>query len=657
MGLCKMFNLWVDVHPTISKQLIVEPRDDFYSTDVLDIQSKLANDKDLIQLPMGKLDASDYDFTYKSDKDELNTRYEGQYQEVYGRRRILSQNDFVTKKKKVDVIFSPTVLSAPTGDDKVISTIIALDNTGQRKPIDHNIRILYYGGMKNCSTVWGMNGGVGGNVILNPLTQYPYAGHFSDPYNSLEDINFGLVKEVYYESQTATPITVNNNNLYNKYYSRMLAEYTDSESKIVTGWFNVNPSDFKLWTFDKLYYFENAYFRLQKIYNYNPTNSKLTKCDFLYLTDAPAFTPEDLGLDGDNPVITGPPAGTLDVGETKPTAGSKAQFFGDGNTTLGKSVTVNGTDNYVSDKSYYIDINGDGNTIESGSKNVFITGDDNTITSGFENITLINTYGVTVSESNVTYIDGIKQMENYITVNKFGEAIDCDSGVLTDIWDGADGATSTDIWVPPTTARIHAVVSTSASDSFAPAIGTQLVRIYGLVDWDTDETSEVITMNGTTPVNTVNSYVIIHRMICETWGTGGVNIGVITATAATDLTITATILARANQTQMCIYGIPSTQYLDVVEFGASMVKGAGATQRGDGEILLMIDPDTNAINNTAWTNKENFLIVEGNNPWRHDYGTDTPKRFTGPCILKIQVTANSNNTKVLGYFDAKLYNT
>ena len=30
-------------------------------------------------------------------------------------------------------------------------------------------------------------------------------------------------------------------------------------------------------------------------------------------------------------------------------------------------------------------------------------------------------------------------------VNKFGEAIDCDSGVLTDLWDGANGALSTDV--------------------------------------------------------------------------------------------------------------------------------------------------------------------------------------------------------------------
>lgn len=407
-SLCKMFNLWVDVHPTKSKTLIIEPREDYLSNDVLKIESKLANNRDLDKFPMARVDASDYLFTYKADRDELNERYEGQYSQIYGQRRIVNQNDFVNSFKKTEIIFSPTVLSAPDTSDKVISTIIGLDNSNQRKPIDHNIRILFYGGLKPCSTVWGMNGGTGGNVVLTQfsLTEYPYAGHFNDPYNATEDINFGLVQEVYYQSQTATPISVNNSNLYNKYYAKMLQEYTDKESKIVTGYFNIDPADFRNWTFDKLYYFENAYFRLQKIYNYNPTNSDLTKCDFLYLVNAPEFEYEDLDLDGDNPVIVGPVTGTLDTDETKPISGGKSQFFGDGNNTDGNSVTVNGKFNEVAADSYYIDINGDSNKVESNVKNVLITGDNNVISSGFENVTLINTNGVTVTESNTTYING-----------------------------------------------------------------------------------------------------------------------------------------------------------------------------------------------------------------------------------------------------------
>lgn len=252
-------------------------------------------------------------------------------------------------------------------------------------------------------------------------------------------------------------------------------------------------------------------------------------------------------------------------------------------------------------------------------------------------------FGLEVSLGNVA---------GYQTVNKFGEANDCDSGVLTDIWDGADGTTSTDIWVPPTAARLHDLVSTSVDDN-STRQGAKTIRVYGLTDWDTAEISEDIIMNGTTTVTTVNSYVIIHRIKVLTWGTIGSNAGVITATAQVDGTVTAAVLTGNNQTQMCIYGVPSVQDLRVSKFLASLVKGTGTTQRGNGEVLTMTDPATNVANNTAWTNKENFLLVEGNAPWEHDYD-NVPKKFNGPCIVKIQVFTDANNVTVIGGFDAFL---
>ncbi len=240
------------------------------------------------------------------------------------------------------------------------------------------------------------------------------------------------------------------------------------------------------------------------------------------------------------------------------------------------------------------------------------------------------------------------------TVNKFGEAIDCDDDVPTDVWDGAGHSISTPVWVPPTVARVHALVSASTSDA-AAGVGARTIQVYGLPSWDAREVSEVVTLNGTTPVNTVNSYVIIHRMKNLTWGTTGYNVGAITATAAVDGTITAAIHghSNANQTQMCIYGVPSTQKLRLTSLMASIVKGNGITQRADGELLVMVDPAVNVANNTAWINKENFSLIEAGYRWEHAYGS-TPKKIDGPAILKIQVTSNAANVQTIGSFDAFL---
>jgi hypothetical protein len=403
MSIVKMFNLWIDVHPTKTNTLVIEPREDFLTNDILDVQSKLAHDKPLEIYPMARLDANDYMFTYKEDKDYLNVKYTASYNQIYGERRIFNTNDFTTQQKKTELIFSPTPLSAPSGSTRVLSTIIALDDQGQATSTEHNTRILFYGGLKNANTNWQLNG-----AGFTPITYttYPYAGHFDDPFTATEDINFGLVNEVYYDDNITT-INITNNNLYNKYYSKMLNEYTDKESKVVTAYFNISPADFRNWTFTKLYYFENAYFRLQKIEGYNPTAQDLTKCEFLYLTNAPNFIPVDFDLNGDNPPVTGPPStGSLDDTETKPTKGDNGFKMGDGNNANGKTVTIKGTYNFVASDSYFIDISGDSNYVHSNTKNVSISGDSNTIQAGCENVTLINTSGVTVEKSNVTYLDG-----------------------------------------------------------------------------------------------------------------------------------------------------------------------------------------------------------------------------------------------------------
>ncbi len=56
-------------------------------------------------------------------------------------------------------------------------------------------------------------------------------------------------------------------------------------------------------------------------------------------------------------------------------------------------------------------------------------------------------------------------IEDVSHVNKFGRTLNADSGVLTDVWDGANATDDIDIWTPPTAARVHNISSTSAADA------------------------------------------------------------------------------------------------------------------------------------------------------------------------------------------------
>jgi len=238
----------------------------------------------------------------------------------------------------------------------------------------------------------------------------------------------------------------------------------------------------------------------------------------------------------------------------------------------------------------------------------------------------------------------------YLTLNKFGCAPDCDANIDTDVWDGADGITSTKVWVAPTQARMHDIASSSADDDGDPVgPGIRTVEVFGLIDWDSPEVGEVVVLNGTSSVPTANSYVIIHRMIGRTFGSLGVSAGTITATAQIDATITAMIAAGQGQTMMAIYGVPSTQEFRIRHVTAAALRVAGAVSVKVDWFLFVKEnagqPDS------AFIAKEVRYFTDIS-PLNHEYMV--PKGFSGPLIVKIQVQTDTINVRVAAGFDAYL---
>ncbi len=239
------------------------------------------------------------------------------------------------------------------------------------------------------------------------------------------------------------------------------------------------------------------------------------------------------------------------------------------------------------------------------------------------------------------------KVAGYNSVNKFGRSTNVDSATDTDIHDGANATDNVDIWVAPTQARTHNIVSTSASDDGSPAgAGARTLRVYGLTDWDADEVSEDITLNGTSNVATANTYVIIHRMQVLTKGATNVNVGVITATAQTDGTVTAQINAGQGQTQMAIYGVPSTKVAYMCSYYCSAIKAASSLSVA---MSLLANPEPDSQISTFQVKHTIGIATEGTNYANHEFRV--PVRFAGPVLLKLQGNASSNNTDVSAGFD------
>jgi hypothetical protein len=391
----KMFNLFVEVDPNNEKNLLIETRDTFYSQGgTKDWTYKLARDKDITLEPLGVLTDREYIYTYSEDGDYYNERYQNNRGHVYGRSRVEIDNDFVQSKKEVEIIFSPSPLVNDNPSNRIIPKIYDADISEGAKPTDANIRILYFENLPS-NPSWELAS------YLNPtLTQttYPYAGHWDNPITPTVDINFGLPFELFYQANSYTgTIQVTNANLFNIYHRNYINEVTDKDSKVMTGLFYLEPTDINTLDFRDQIVIDNAYWRLNKVMNYNPFKEGLTKVELIKIKEPVTFQKSEKSLNS---------GGSLGS-EKMPNPSSETTK--DGNKYPVFQGKVSGAENIVGQSVTAFKVVGSRNTIGEGSKNITIFGNENEVASGLHNVQLINTNGVVVRRSNVTFVNGKEQ--------------------------------------------------------------------------------------------------------------------------------------------------------------------------------------------------------------------------------------------------------
>jgi hypothetical protein len=230
-------------------------------------------------------------------------------------------------------------------------------------------------------------------------------------------------------------------------------------------------------------------------------------------------------------------------------------------------------------------------------------------------------------------------VRGHSSVNKFGRNIDVDSAAVEDIWDGGG------VWNEPSASQVYTFTSTSAADTSAGA-GARTMEIFGL-DSAGALQNETLTLNGTAWITAANSYQMIHRMIVRTVGVTGTNVGVITANANTDETVTAQINAGNNQTLMAIYKIPAANDGCVVNFYNSILRSGGPTTAAD--IILYAKPTSE-----GWQVKHiNGLMTGGTSQINHRYGV--PNCFEPLTLLKMSAGTTADNIDVSAGFDLVLH--
>jgi hypothetical protein len=119
----------------------------------------------------------------------------------------------------------------------------------------------------------------------------------------------------------------------------------------------------------------------------------------------------------------------------------------------------------------------------------------------------------------------------------------------SDVWEGAG------LYPFQTTATKLEILSSSANDT-AAGTGARTMMIAGL-DANFNPISEVITMNGVTPVQSVNNYLRVNGLNIVTAGSGGQNAGDITLRVTGAGATQAIARALYGYAKQAIYTVPT----------------------------------------------------------------------------------------------------
>jgi hypothetical protein len=382
----KMFNLYVESDTLDDKKLIIEPRDNFYNSTLVDLTANIDVSRGVKIEPLGALKYKEYTYQYDNDEDALNTLFDKQYSYTYGSKRETIVNDFVNDNYETDIIFAPTPLNQTTNSNRVYSRIIFTDSTGNRIDKASKLRLLYNGGLIATSPNFTITENISGSVTS--YSTFPYVGHLDNVASPTFDLSYGMPEQLFYNAAYYS-----NNNLFNIYHKKGLEEITNPDSKLVTFYVKLSEVAINKLSFRNYYFIDKQYYRLYEL-NYDSNSNEPAELTFLKLEVAPTFSGSTVPINGGIGDIATEPLPIFEQGLIR--NGNNYNNYND--------VLSYGSENQIAGDS--ILNNSNGNIINGSEINV-LGGENNTAI--HNNTTLINCESYTTHKEGQVVFNNIDQ--------------------------------------------------------------------------------------------------------------------------------------------------------------------------------------------------------------------------------------------------------
>ena len=310
--LCSRYNLIVTSNPSDSKNLIIEPYQDYiadgetkYWTDKLDIS------KEQVIKSTNEMQKRTLLFSDLENKDYLNKSYTDKWLRVYGSVEQINNNDFAKGEFKSHSIFAPFIaqgighwaenLQGMSPNEQVaVAYTYEVDDDGIKKPItDGKSMIFYYSGtpitLADMNDQWnndwefnilsGAYTTLGETESLNVSNKFPLCTQYD-----LSTIGSGVTtstKILHWEYYSPTFLTgftfnifgdtVSTHGFYNDYWASYINEIYSDEARIMECNLHLTEDDILNFSFKNPIYIKNTLWRVLSIDNYVVGGKETTK--------------------------------------------------------------------------------------------------------------------------------------------------------------------------------------------------------------------------------------------------------------------------------------------------------------------------------------------------------------------------------------------
>ncbi len=329
-SIAKKFNLVFVPNPDKPNDIIIEPFDFYIGTgDIQDWTDKISYDGGITVEPALNYVESELILTDLEDGDEGNKEFKTRNNRIYGVSKNPNPTDFKTETKTIDTIFSPELVRqwdtlGPAGSSLIgLPLGINYAAASEISSFDNQVRWVYNGiktkpklffwmmgvnpfidsvgevydkyvGGGNTYTVKIMNWSGG---TINGYDRIPSISHtmplgLADQYKINNDsLSILFNSEETVEGSVSLYNSYTENDMYNTFYKNRITNIYNPNTRFLSGKFNLSYADIANIKANDVIRLKNQYFIVNKINEFNYTNSELTSVELLQFNVNPQNYP------------------------------------------------------------------------------------------------------------------------------------------------------------------------------------------------------------------------------------------------------------------------------------------------------------------------------------------------------------------------------